>query len=73
MAEKKIVFVAFAIEDEWSRNHLKGQSLVDVAGRQRLETLVGGEPAHALEDRQIGAERKGARFLHGAGGVARGY
>lgn len=27
MADKKVVFVAFAIEDEWARNHLKGQSL----------------------------------------------
>jgi hypothetical protein len=27
MTAKKTVFVAFAIEDEWSRNHLKGQSL----------------------------------------------
>ena len=27
MADDKIVFVAFAIEDEWARNMLKGQSL----------------------------------------------
>lgn len=27
MVEKKVVFVAFAIEDERSRNYLKGQSL----------------------------------------------
>lgn len=27
MADKKVVFVAFAIEDERSRDHLKGQSL----------------------------------------------
>ena len=27
MADKKVVFIAFAIEDEWQRDFLKGQSL----------------------------------------------
>ena len=27
MADKRVVFIAFAIEDEWARNMFKGQSL----------------------------------------------
>lgn len=40
MADKKIVFVAFAIEDEYARNLLKGQALLTASPFEYIDMSV---------------------------------
>ena len=40
MAGKKIVFIAFAIEDEWQRTALTGQSLLDASPFEYVDMSV---------------------------------
>ena len=54
MAQEKIVFVAFAIEDERQRDFLKGQTLhprqpykfIDMSVKQAYDAGVEGEGSH---------------------------